>query len=91
MSLAGEWTVLQMRMVTGEKPGPGRVFGNLRTPSSGSVLDATPFTDTRAGGGKLPARWRRYKRLRYVYSNTLSSSFFLPQSAAACTKARMMG
>jgi hypothetical protein len=40
MSLAGEWTVLQMRMVTGEKPGPGRVFGNLRTPSSGSVLDA---------------------------------------------------
>jgi len=56
MSLAGEWTVLQMRMVTGEKPGPGRVFGNLRTPSSGSVLGAMTFTDTRACGGKLPPR-----------------------------------
>ena len=72
MSLAGDWTVLQMQMVTGKKPVRGRVFGNQR------------------GGGKLPPR-QPVRRRRYLYSSTLSSSFFLPQSAAACTNARMMG
>ena len=90
MSLAREWTVLQMQMVTGRKLVRGRVFGNLR-PQSRSMLGVTTLRDAGECGGKLPPRQPARRRRYRFYSNTLSSSFFLPQSAAACTNARMMG
>ena len=53
MSLAGEWTGLQMRMVTGGTLVRGRVFGNLRAELG---LEDGCHGSTGAGerGGKLP-------------------------------------
>lgn len=88
MSLARGGRPLQMRIVTGEKPVQGRVFRNLserwRTKKGVSAgCHLPPQQNSSAMAGEAPA-------VR-VHSNTLSSSFFLPQSAAACTKARMIG
>src|SRR5579864_8024389 len=63
MSLAREWTGLQMRMVTGGKLARGTVFGNLRA-EAGLDGGCGGFRDAGERAGRMPprqtARRRRY-------------------------------
>jgi hypothetical protein len=69
----------------------------VRTPLAHPMETGCPFlpwefiSKPREKWGFSTERSRRDCPSLNFYSNTLSSSFFLPQSAAACRKARTMG
>ena len=75
-----------MRMVKGRKSAWGSDFGNR-----GRKVKWYPASWMRLADMACPELAEGSVRPTLTYSRTLSSSFFLPQSAAAWTKARTSG
>jgi hypothetical protein len=62
----------------------------MRIVRGGKPLQGTVFGND-SQRAELEENTRAERQRHTIYSNTLSSSFFLAQSAAACTKAKTMG